>query len=98
MSFESKMTERWLKSMAWISFYNQRRCNICIEYSKESSDMSFERAKDALGNAPVFAYVTYRLKIGCNGWRTINYTIRISNISPLFFDEKSKLFYQKEAL
>ena len=26
----------------------------------------------------------------CNGWRRINYTIRISNISPLFLDEKSK--------
>ena len=33
-----------------------------------------------------------------NGWRRINYTIRISNISPLFFDEKSKFFYQNEAL
>ena len=36
--------------------------------------------------------------IDANGWRRINYTIRISNISPLFFDEKSKFFYQNEAL
>ena len=33
-----------------------------------------------------------------NEWRRINHTTHISNISPLFFDEKVSFFYQKEAL